>query len=247
MPAELDEYNPDDTFMHFTKKLIETFDENGLKHSYDDKPAVVVINGNYTDSAREFYWLSHGKLHRANGKPPVINLFPFSGLNTCNVNGRLQSFNDKPSNIDLREKYSKLEWHANESLHRSDNPAQVFFYEERIDNKQWHHEWYLYGTRISEETFNEIKTFEQEKDAPLWVAFLHTLELIHYEEVALFLNELGKWDNLFPINWMLKTWNITDEKYNDKMKSLALNEGSPFVWRNLEVLRTIANFEEKSK
>ena len=41
------------------------FDENGLKHSYNDLPAVVMQNGSK-------HWYKHGERHRDNDLPAIV-------------------------------------------------------------------------------------------------------------------------------------------------------------------------------
>jgi hypothetical protein len=108
-------------------------------------------------------------------------------------------------------------WSLHKDLHNSNGPS-------RMKGSQSKKEWYLYDVRLSQETFNNVKIFETEKAVPLWVAFLYVLNVIQDDELELFLKESGSWDTNFPINWVLKIWNVTDENFHNKVIDLHAKE-----------------------
>lgn len=294
MPPALEQYNPEDTFDKF-RKSYETFDENGLLHSFNDEPSKVII---HDTKQKDIMWHSHGELYRDDDRPARINLSRNSFM-TLDENRKPHSYGNMPSKIDSTGAKIWLAWHNNGVPHRSgDLPAEVTstqkeiveyaYYEQgqlhRGNNqlslltdhsKAWlvkgirHNSvnysalelekgldssslsarkaWHLYGTRVKEETFSAIKSFEAEKNVPLWVAFLYKLDVIGDSEINVFLNESGSWDNSFPISWVLKAWHITDEAYSDKVRELHLREKRFVSKRNffpLTPILEIVNFEE---
>jgi hypothetical protein len=119
-------YNPEDDFTHL--KDGETFDENGLLHSYNDLPSQVFVDPEEYD-ARTFLWHSHGTLYRENNKPVVI-IYDKTSYSTLNEDMVYHSFNENPSRISYNEYEDMLfvSYYENDGLHRENGlPAQLFF------------------------------------------------------------------------------------------------------------------------
>lgn len=120
-PPELEQYNPDISIAEI-EGLKETFDENGLHHSYNDEPSKV--ERKYYDLV-SFQWHSHGKLYRENGKPFLIAATN-STYYTGDENDNGHSYSDMPSMILVEDNYINLEWQSHGESHRDEDlPADI--------------------------------------------------------------------------------------------------------------------------
>lgn len=120
----------------------ETFDEEGLRHSFNDLPMVFrTWHGAETHGSaleenviQEFRWYSHGKLYRAAGKP-VIVMIAGRTYSTLDETKRSHSYNGQPSQFFFSntEKTLIVSWHKNGIIHRKgDLPASIYF---NVDGK----------------------------------------------------------------------------------------------------------------
>jgi hypothetical protein len=292
MLAELEKYNPEDTFANYTQTC-ETFDEKGLLHSYNDEPSMVEIED---DGFRIIVWHSHGEIYREDN--PAYVILSFDSFRTFDNEHELHSFHGMPSRIDFDQNTIDLDWHDHGTIHReNDLPARVTANHEKIveyehyvqgvghrannqpssfnaystawevkgqlHNAEGHSNvelerkgpvshinqfetWYLYGVQLTEETFKTIKALETQKTVPLWVAFLHTFEIIGDIELTLFLNDSGLWDETFPINWVLKSWGVTNERFSIKIREQYQRDGRTTLNSSFAPLKSfleIAEFE----
>lgn len=124
--AEFDQYNPEDDFTHLEDG--ETFDEDGLLHSFDDLPSQV--SSSEYEGNRFFLWHSHGKLFRGNDKPVSIT-YGDNAYSTINANHSFQSYGGKPSRIayDKNNKMIFASFYKEDGLHRENGlPAQLIFH-----------------------------------------------------------------------------------------------------------------------
>jgi len=133
------EYKPKITIPDYVSNYLGdkcTCDENGLLHSYNDLPAVIMSNGTQE-------WHKHGKLHRDNDLPAVVRYDGSKHYYKDNVKytptpdctkdqhgnkythdemGKLHSCNDLPACIENEIKY----WYNHGKIHRdNDLPAIV--------------------------------------------------------------------------------------------------------------------------
>jgi len=109
----------------------EFYDDFGRLHSFNDEPAVTWKNGSKA-------WYEHGKKHRDNDMPAVINV-------VCDTiqakewyqNDLLHRDGDKPSKISFGDKY----FYSHGLLHRdNDLPAVI--------RKNGEREFYVYGIKV---------------------------------------------------------------------------------------------------
>jgi hypothetical protein len=120
MPTELKQYNP----VSYKKHSIatKTFDKGGKLHSYDDKPSSVEFD---KYSFKILKWHSHGKLHRANGEPPMV-LMSSNRYLTFNEQELRHSYNGMPSTLNYGEGSWVATWEKEGKLHRNNNkPASI--------------------------------------------------------------------------------------------------------------------------
>jgi hypothetical protein len=214
-----------------------THDDNGLLHSFNGMPSK-------TKCGQSIVWLewhNHGGLHRDAGLPAAICANKDKILESSYYeDGKLHRGDNQPADVSLQ---SSL-WYVKGWQHNAKGYSEI--------NKgsgtrlaPLYKAWHLYDIRLSEEKFNSVKAFETEKGVPLWVAFLWKLDFIHDDELSLFLNESGAWDGVFPINWVLKCWGITDEVFKAKVKELYVMEDRDFgSIAYLDALLEISEFEK---
>ena len=84
--------------------LSETFDKNGLLHSFYDKPARITLNS--TNGIVSYEWCHHGQYRRAGDKPVMVNLNKLLGtVKTWDADSELTSYNGNPGvqNIEIFE------------------------------------------------------------------------------------------------------------------------------------------------
>ena len=119
-PKEARQYNPP-AVKNTDFSQVNTVDENGRNHSYDDKPALI-INLNSKFSPEEFYWYSHGELYRAENKAHGIRASSTT-YETLNEKEKLHSYNGSPAYIDYDKNADNLwiQWYENGKLHRADD------------------------------------------------------------------------------------------------------------------------------
>lgn len=134
LPAEFEAYNPE--VIKLTSSSVETFDEQGNYHSFDDKPAA------FTTAFQEdlFVWFNHGVLSRGNDKPCRV-IFGKYTYETSNDANNSHSYEDSPSNIyeiGNKEGYH-FEWRQDGVLHREGNlPALI----------NWSNDWHSKKSHI---------------------------------------------------------------------------------------------------
>lgn len=120
MPPEFEQYNPGSFVEHSI--AVETHDENGFLHSYDDKPSSVEFD---KFSFKVLKWHSHGELKRANGKPPMISMSSNRYI-TFNEQELRHSYDGMPSTLYIGEFSWLATWEKNSLLHRdNDVPAEI--------------------------------------------------------------------------------------------------------------------------
>jgi hypothetical protein len=290
LPAEFEQYNPVNACAYFDER--ETRDENGLLHSYDDKPSRVKINGERT---WEFLWHSHGKLHRENNQPPYL-FFAKDVYVTLNADEKEHSFNGNPSKIlyQLMSNSFTAVWAKNGATHReNDLPAilsinndnneliQEDYYKNghchrsgnrratyNCNRESWevkgiiHNDesyaelskimppylkkWVLYGVPMKEHIFDSIKTFQREKNVPLWVAFFNSLELIEESEIDLLLDTVNNFDEV-PFQWVIRSLGITDEIFNKQIGDLFGRTKFIQETFSLKAVETIVKFDKENE
>jgi hypothetical protein len=133
LPAEFEQYNPellrfsdflDETSAGYPAKVIETWDNEGLLHSFDDKPS---LGYDYQPESLKLIWTEHGKVYRQ-GKPAVVFMAPEKQYWVYNNDENLHSFDDTPASIYASPTKDKVEisWMRNGVLHRENNlPALI--------------------------------------------------------------------------------------------------------------------------
>ena len=217
-----------------------THDNLGRLHSFNGMPSKI-INENFTTVLE---WHDHGKLHRSGELPATIfaekdKILAYSYYE----NGCLHRSNNQPA---YTREFNQL-WYVRGWQHNTKNHSG-FNKDHETSPSPSFQAWRLYNAELSKETFDKIKSFEAEQAVPLWVAFLHTLEVIHDTELLLFLNESGSWDNTFPIKWVLKSWGVTSEKLNAKVAALYRREGRGVNYESyLTALLEITKFEDEER
>lgn len=218
-----------------------THDSQGLKHSFNGMPGKTTSGELMT----WLEWYDHGGLHREGDLPALL----------C-------------ANQDKILEYSYFE---HDLLHRANNqPADVSVFSEAWYVKGWQHNakghsyinneensysylknsetWHLYDVELTAETFEAIKNFEAEQMVPLWVAFLYKLEIIHDEEISLFLDEANSWDTTFPVKWVLKSWGVNEDDFQIQVRNLYRREELDIYGRiHFEALQQIIEFEKENE
>jgi hypothetical protein len=127
LPAEFEKYNPE--VITITSSSVETFDDQGLYHSYNDQPASFVA----AFQEDIFAWFNHGVMTRENNKPYKVS-FKKDTYETFNKNNRVHSYGDFPSGIYGigGGKGFHLEWKKDGVLHRPGNlPALINWMSDR--------------------------------------------------------------------------------------------------------------------
>ena len=120
LPKELEQDNPE--VFHTNKFSIETYDENGLLHSFNDEPSSVRRSYKNTIS---MFWYSHGESFRANNKPAYIEL-KHDSYRAYDENGSLHSYNDMPCIITYENNEWHMSWYKHGVSHRENElPAQA--------------------------------------------------------------------------------------------------------------------------
>jgi hypothetical protein len=298
LPAVLEQYNPEDKFNSFNE--LETFDENGKYHSYNDEPSLVVYDGN----GKLFCWHSHGEIFREDDKPASIRVSPVF-YRTYDANNNLHSYDGMPSVINII-RYSLTKtitagWLEHGIFHRTgDLPAEITTYQvhgqgsnqvekpeesyfehgvfHRANNKparkrehgdEWHvlghlhndkgiaiglannhesvdNEWALFGVRLTQEDYQQIKSFQHRRRAPLWLSFLYVIGLVDYTQVTFVLNKTNNFEAL-PINWVLHMLGLTDMIYNEHITTFS---ASSTIWKqetpSLKAIEEITEFNKQS-
>lgn len=186
-----------------------TYDANGNMHSYNGMPAEIVALLPDSINSFIFKWAKNGMLERAEDKPSLIRsdkglkrTYYFKANEYHRFNG-LPSITDSISNL----------WVVSGSLHNEKGAAKVAL-SSIPAGYPYGNSWHLYGIRINEEKFNEIKTYQTVHRTPLWVAFLHSCKLIDDNSIANFIDEAGIWNANLPTNWILQAFNITEDTWN---------------------------------
>lgn len=192
--------------------IYETHNERGQRHSYNGMPAYI-NNREYSDEIW-VRWYSEGYLHREQNLPAVIVIR--DGKVTEEIfykNGKPHRNNGLPAQIEA----TFTAWSVEGGVHNI-KAAAIKEYDENpacIRNQ-----WGLYGVILSKNNFNLIVDYQKKTRAPLWVSFLLTMEIITEEEVKGFIDPAGNWDSSVPLEWLLRCWGITDEKFDVKVKKI---------------------------
>lgn len=125
LPAEFEQYNPE-AVTDYKLPYSDTFDEQGLLHSYNDKPATV----NYSSTSQlVLTWYHHGVISRAENKPCRIACTK-DYYSTLNENNEVHSFADLPSGIRVSNSNANysLDWRKDGKLHRDgDLPSNIIW------------------------------------------------------------------------------------------------------------------------
>jgi hypothetical protein len=135
----------------------KTFDENGLLHSYDDKPICAEMITKSNTIIMAYTWYSHGLPYREGDKPVriIVNNRQYE---TYNENLNLHSFDDQPSMISWEKsghKYFNFNWHTNGVLDReNDLPAHVEGIDSVIEEK-----YYSNGSIHRSKSLPALKTY----------------------------------------------------------------------------------------
>jgi hypothetical protein len=190
--------------------IYETLNERGQRHSYHDLPAYL-NNREYSDEIW-IRWYSKGYLHREQDLPAIIVVR--SGKVTEEIfykNGKPHRGNGLPAQIEA----TFTAWSVEGGVHNIKAAAIKEYDQKRACIRD---QWGLYGVIIPEGTFNLIIGYQKRTRAPLWVAFLHIMEIVTEKEVKSFITPAGDWDSSVPTEWLLRCWGVTDEKFDTKVK-----------------------------
>ena len=115
---EIDEYSDEDGDPQVSTQF-EGWYKNGKEHGTCGEPAAILNH-----CGQRITWMKHGKLHRSNDLPAVVN--------TCT--------HVVPNYLD------KKEWYKNDKLHRSnDKPAEI---EYNVDGSIANQSWWVDGKKI---------------------------------------------------------------------------------------------------
>lgn len=174
-----------------------TVDENGLLHSFNDKPATIRPIWSYEENLGELHvYYFHGKVHRGSGKP-----------------ARIENFNSN----DLSTKFNvNLVWRVMGVLHCIEGAAI-------ISSTRYLKQWNLYGLKMSEKQHNEIITYAFLQQCPLWVSFLIYIEAVTFENIKILENTGEHGKNHVPITWGLAALGITSTKLEAAYNNLNYN------------------------
>lgn len=132
-----------DSLIKNTKaNCITTMDDEGLLHSYNDKPALVLKNKK--GQVLKVAWYKHGLYHRE-CKPALIKITRRYNNNGISLNiitcyykdGWLHSYNDKPAIIDREQEVQRFVWYTNGLHIRHKKPALVIKKNGVIKYQQW--------------------------------------------------------------------------------------------------------------
>jgi hypothetical protein len=218
----------------------ETFNELKILHSYNGMPSEIK---NYSAAgAFEFTWHKEGIFHHEEDKPALISTRKRTITALAYYqNGIIHRDNNKPASL---TKYSKSCW-LNGVLHNSEGPAE---YSNEIEKKILPiQEWSLYGVYIPEKVFNSTLAIQKDKNIPLWLAFLCSIEAITDKEVAAFLDESFSSYDTLPMKWILRSWGVTDEIYSNKIKEAQTGEIAKRRTNYLDTLIQVIEFEKSKK
>lgn len=189
--------------------LYSTLDENGDLHSYNGMPASFAVVGNSETYLLD--WYEHGKLHRENDLPSTIT---FNNKGSVEVESYWYKGNPhRSSNLPCEITPDSETWMVKGVMHNAESYADAMY---DMDVFQWA----LYGTRLSEEAFTQIRTLSDETRMPIWVAFLVSFRVISSDHVNVFMNSDKKWETDVPVSWILNCWNINKEMFESKVEEL---------------------------
>jgi hypothetical protein len=145
----------------------ETFDKNGLPHSYDDQPS-----SGPTDTF--LVWYSHGLIHRDGDKPAMLNRENPSNQ-VFFQDGMKHRNGDKPAQIN--ELYNI--WYICNTKHRTSGPAEIKNTQIIKDLLYPREEkFFLYGKELTFQAFQSILSLSKNNSCPLWFAFFYELKII---------------------------------------------------------------------
>jgi hypothetical protein len=124
IPEGFEQYNPE-AIPEGWHANENTFDDDGLFHSFDDEPLV----SKYTKHKKSYFytWYSHGKVERENSKPVNVSVKE-NTYSTYNENMQLHSYNDEPAIISFLPYNNEFKflWCKNGETHRdNDKPAII--------------------------------------------------------------------------------------------------------------------------
>jgi hypothetical protein len=269
-PEELEQYNPEALQVSDFANL-ETFDEQGQFHSFNDQPAHIV-KGSIDNLENEFFWYKNNKIHREGDKPPIADARVDISYATYNDQYQRHSYNDLPSNIICYGPNQKtsmndsfhLDWHKDDKWHRDNGkPASIMIKQGEIiqtthyikgvqhnENGPAHFgkkgsSWTLFGVTLPEKAFLSIISYQKEENVPLWVAFLCVLEVVVKDYVDTLRDESNHWNIKLPLEWQLRFLGVTNETLKTR-----INSNSSFRMRandtSLTSLKTLIQYEEES-
>jgi hypothetical protein len=213
-----------------TEYAYTTLDENGDLHSYNDMPAsfTKLQNNIYGNATYDLEWLEHGKPHRENDLPAKV-IFNNEGYDDGEIDfesywshGTVHRSNSLP--CEVAPEFET--WAVQGIIHNAEGYAEALH---DIDC----YEWALYGVRLSEEAFLEIRTLSNKANMPIWAAFLFSLEVITQTHLNAFMNSDGKWETNLPTSWILNFWNVTEKVFESKIDDLRISGSNTNRWFDL--------------
>lgn len=187
-----------------------TFNELNQLHSYNGMPSEIKYYP--APDVFELTWHKEGMFHHEEDKPALISTRKRAITTLAYYrDNKIHRANHRVASL---TKHAKSYW-VQGILHNSAGPAEIT---NKIDDRKFLTKtWSLYGVNVPEKVFTTIQSVQKEKGIPSWVAFLHTINVITHEEIALFSDEAGSWSDTFPMKWVLKSWGVTEDFYNEKV------------------------------
>lgn len=181
-----------------------TYTIDGMLHSYEEQPAVIVIPTPLFGSEKEldksaitFEWYRNGAFHRGQDLPALQIV---------------------RKNMITSEAYYIEGLKHRPQVTTPSLKKHFAYYSYNSFSNQSEFRQYLYGVSLTENMFNNIMLSKKTEDIPLWVAFFFALGIIDQETMNVVKNQLQDWDQKVPFAWVMRTLNITEEIFQNQIK-----------------------------
>jgi hypothetical protein len=231
--GRLERENDKPTSIRYGENSYNSSNPNSPSSSFNGKPSSITYNP--SDDIFSLSYYDYDGLHRENGLPARLVLNHTGILETrFYEKNELHRGNDLPAYV----KGQIQGWYIKGCRHRENGPAVVDKTSKRFNKDLW----FLFDLNFTERQFNLIKNFQMEKDSPLWLAFLHGVEIVSESEADIFLK--NNLHNELPLKWGLLSLGVTDEVFkhalikrrNTPARIFELEKTSQFVLQVTEFI-----------
>jgi hypothetical protein len=223
-----------------------TNDENSNLHSYEGKPAYLCSIKDKNEDALLLKWYSAGKLHRNDDFPALL------AITDGEFSEEIFYKNDvlhRGNGLPAQHESTFTAWVVEGGVHNISKPAIL---KRSLDQLHLGSQWGLYGVSITESVFDATISYHVKRQVPLWVAFLHTLNIITTADISNFANIFNNWDTQLPLEWLLRAWGVTDEKFKKHVELLVSDPRDMFYEKPslglfIKIINSDANYAALQK